>query len=99
MMYEFEKMSQEWHYDRKVPASNELRKIHSVSISPEMLLHVQAMVKKPLKQKGIKRIHSGDTALGVRNNSIDQRSADMRRIGYDQNHYFFEFNDHLFTRL
>jgi hypothetical protein len=97
-MYNFEKMSKTWHYDRKVISQDELRKIGSTNVSQDDMTTVNKMLNNPL-QGGIKRIHSGNPVLQVGNQSVSERSKYMRKIGYNENQYFIEFNHHCFDNI
>ena len=82
-----------WHYDRKKPGANELRSVGNVSVPDNIVELVIDSLKSPTKNKGVKRIHSGDPALDIKNETISKRSAFMRQVGYNNNHFFFEFNN------
>ena len=98
-MYNFEKMSSTWHYNRRLDAQNELRKIGSTTVSSGDTAQVNRMLNHPYESEGLKRIHSGDPALEVNNQSISDRSRHMRKIGYNENQYFIEFNRHPFDNI
>ena len=98
-MYNFEKMSKTWHYNRELPSNGELRKLGTIEISAADRTLVGEMLDDPLSIGGCKRIHSGDPALNIDNPSINNRSKHMREIGYNENHFFYEFNDEKFSTL
>jgi len=98
-MYNFEKMSKTWHYNRTLPPQGELRKCGQIDISSTNLAILDKMLENPIGSNGYKRIHGGDPALNVMNKSINSRSSHMREIGFNENHYFYEFNDERFLSI
>lgn len=99
LMYDFEKMSRTWHYDRKAEPQNELRNCGKVMIDDGYANLINEMLASPVLSGGKKRIHSGDPALDVKNKSISERSSHMRKIGFNESHYFYEFNDERFLNV
>jgi hypothetical protein len=60
---------------------------------------VEAILKDPYKEGGVKRIHIGNTVENVSNTVIDNRIAYMKKIGYSENEYFIEFVNDKFPDL
>ena len=81
-------MSKTWHYDRTAPPENDLSNCGNILIPDSVNVLIDKMLLDPIQHGGYKRIHSGDPALHVTNSSINNRSAHMRQIGFNENHFF-----------
>ena len=55
------------------PPTDELRKLGHTSLGKEEIACIDRLLEAPLDCGGIKRIHSGNPALDIKNDSIDKR--------------------------
>lgn len=89
--YQIEKTA-DWHYDTQEAPSSELRLLGRIPPSA-LPQNVGELLHRPYEMGGVQRIHSGDPAIAVDNAAISERSRHMREIGYNEEHYFIEFNN------
>lgn len=97
--FKFKKNSPGWHYDKFNAPDGELTFEGKIKIDKNSLRITEDIIDQPFKNNGIKRIHVGDPAEKVENQTISERVHRMKEVGYNKDNYFIEFIDEKFTAI
>ena len=78
---------------------NSLSRTGNITIGNSTHDIISKIIQSPKLHGGHKRIHIGSPVVQVTNHIINERIQHMKKVGYNYEDYFIEFNDDILTEV